>query len=72
MWIRRELAPGERQKIESVLAALKMVLNGNDHESIQKWTHALNQATEHLAHVMINRSVRAALSGKRVDDVDTV
>src|SRR5207248_3327644 len=39
---RAELAPGERQKIESVLAGLKMVLNGNDRETIQKWTRALN------------------------------
>jgi Fe-S protein assembly chaperone HscA len=64
-----DLAPGERQKIESVLAGLKMVLNSNDRETIQKWTHALNDATQHLAEVMMNRSVHAALSGKRVTEV---
>jgi molecular chaperone DnaK len=64
-----ELAPGERQKIDSVLAGLKMVLNSNDRETIQKWTHALNDATQHLAEVMMNRSVHAALSGKSVDDL---
>ena len=66
---RAELAPGERQKIESVLAGLKMVLNGNDRETIQKWTKALNDTTQHLAEVMMNRSVHAALSGKNVDQL---
>jgi Fe-S protein assembly chaperone HscA len=66
---KEELAPGERQKIESVMAGLRMVLNSTDRETIQKWTHALNDATRHLAEVMMNRSVKAALSGKSVDDL---
>ena len=64
-----ELAAGERKKIESVLAGLKMVLNSSDRETIQKWTQALNDATQHLAEVMMNRSVRAALAGKNIDSV---
>jgi molecular chaperone DnaK (HSP70) len=64
-----ELAPAERQKIESVLAGLKMVLNSSDRETIQKWTQALNDATQHLAEVMMNRSVHAALSGKSIDQM---
>jgi molecular chaperone DnaK (HSP70) len=66
---RSDLAPGERQKIESVLAALKMVLDSADREAIQKWTHALNDATQHLAEVMMNRSVKAALAGRNISDV---
>jgi Fe-S protein assembly chaperone HscA len=64
-----ELAVGERQKIESVLAGLKMVLNSKDRETIQKWTQALNDATQHLAEVMMNRSVKAALAGRNIDNV---
>ena len=64
-----ELAAGERKKIESVLAGLKMVLNSNDRETIQKWTQALNDATHHLAEVMMNRSIKAALAGKNIDNV---
>jgi Fe-S protein assembly chaperone HscA len=64
-----ELSAEERKKIDAVLAGLKMVLNSTDRETIQKWTHALNDATQHLAEVMMNRSVRAALAGKNVDDV---
>src|SRR5262245_26256925 len=64
-----ELTPDERKKIDAVLAGLKMVLNGSDRETIQKWTHALNDATQHLAEVMMNRSVRAALAGKNIDQM---
>jgi molecular chaperone DnaK len=66
---RVELKVGERQRIESVLAGLKMVLNSTDRETIQKWTQALNDATQHLAEVMMNRSVKAALAGKNIDTV---
>jgi molecular chaperone DnaK (HSP70) len=64
-----ELAPDERKKIEAVLAGLKMVLGSSDRETIQKWTQALNDATQHLAEVMMNRAVRAALAGKSVRDI---
>jgi molecular chaperone DnaK len=64
-----ELASGERQKIEAVLAGLKMVLNSKDRETIQKWTQALNDATQHLAEVIMNRSVKAALAGKNVNQM---
>jgi len=64
-----ELTPEERKKIDAVLAGLKMVLNSSDRETIQKWTHALNDATQHLAEVMMNRSVRAALAGKSIEEM---
>jgi molecular chaperone DnaK len=66
---RDELKPGERQKIEGVLSALKMVMTSSDRETIQKWTQALNDTTQHLAEVMMNRSVKAALAGKHVGDL---
>jgi Fe-S protein assembly chaperone HscA len=66
---KEELASGERKKIESVLAGLKMVLNSSDRETILKWTQALNDTTRHLAEVMMNRSVQAALSGKNVNEM---
>jgi Fe-S protein assembly chaperone HscA len=66
---KEELASGERKKIESVLAGLKMVLNSSDRETILKWTQALNDTTRHLAEVMMNRSLQAALSGKNVNEM---
>jgi Fe-S protein assembly chaperone HscA len=64
-----ELASGELKRIEQTLAGLKHVLSSSDRESIQQWTHVLNDATKHLAEIMMNRSVQAALSGKSVDEV---
>jgi molecular chaperone DnaK (HSP70) len=64
-----ELTPEERKKIDAVLAGLKMVLNSSDRETILKWTEALNHATQHLAEVMMNRSVKAALTGRNVEDI---
>ena len=66
---RAELAPGERDRIEATLADLKGVLGASDREILKQKTHALNETTQHLAEVMMNRSVHAALSGKNVNDV---
>jgi Fe-S protein assembly chaperone HscA len=62
-----ELAPGEAARIEAALSDLAGVLAGDDREAIQKKTQALNEATQHLAEVMMNRSVHAALTGKSID-----
>ena len=66
---RTELASGEQKRIEQTLAGLKHVLDSADREAIQQWTHVLNDATKHLAEVMMNRSVQAALSGKSIDQI---
>jgi molecular chaperone DnaK len=65
--IREELAPGEEDRIRSAVAALKDVLNSSDRALIEQQTHALNDATVHLAEVVMNRSVQAALAGKNID-----
>jgi hypothetical protein len=48
---------------------LKALLDSPDRDAIQQATHALNDATRHLAEVMMNRSVHAALAGKNVDEI---
>jgi Fe-S protein assembly chaperone HscA len=64
-----DLQPGEHEKIQSALGALKQVMGGADRDAVRDRTHALNHATQHLAEVMMNRGVRAALAGKNVKDV---
>ncbi len=64
---RAELAPGERERIEQAVNDVKAVLGGDDREAIQQKTGTLNEATRHLAEVMMNRSLQAALSGKSID-----
>jgi molecular chaperone DnaK (HSP70) len=66
---RGELKAGERERIEAALAELKQAIGGSSREQIHDKTHALNHATQHLAELMMNRSVRAALAGKNVDDL---
>ncbi len=64
-----DLQPGEAERIESALDALKKVMGGTDRDAVRDLTHALNHATQHLAEVMMNRGVREALAGKNVKDV---
>ena len=64
-----DFAPGEQKRIEQALAGLKHVLPTDDKAAIEQWTHVLNDATRHLAELMMNRSVRAALAGKNVEEV---
>jgi molecular chaperone DnaK (HSP70) len=64
-----ELKPGELQMIDEALADLKDAVGGQDRDAIQRKTQVLNHATKHLAEVMMNRSVREALTGRNVKDV---
>ena len=63
------LEPGELERIEAALAALKASMGATDRAVIQTLTHALNHATQHLAEVTMNRTVREALTGRNVKDV---
>jgi molecular chaperone DnaK (HSP70) len=64
-----ELKAGEQKRIEQAMAALKHVLTSSDRAAILQWTKVLNDNTQHLAEVMMNRSVQAALSGRNVDEL---
>ena len=66
---RKDLKAGELERIRTALAGLKQVMPATDREVIHEKTHALNHATQHLAEVLMNRTVREALAGKNVTDV---
>ena len=67
--VKADLAAGEQERIEAALAEAKAVLNAPDRDVIQQKTHALNEATKHLAEVMMNRSVHWALAGKHINQM---
>jgi len=64
-----DLAPGELAAIEAAVSALKSAMRNDDRTLVEQRTAALNEATKHLAEVMMNRSVKAALAGKNVENV---
>jgi molecular chaperone DnaK (HSP70) len=64
---RTELAAGEQKRIEQALVGLKHVMLSSDRDAILQWTKVLNDATQHLAEIMMNRSVKEALTGKNIE-----
>ncbi|MBI2956480.1 MAG: Fe-S protein assembly chaperone HscA [Acidobacteria bacterium] len=66
----QELAPEERREIEQAEAALRQALAGDDYRLIRERIEALNQATHHLAEMLMNAAMQTALKGKRADEVN--
>ena len=56
----------QRVGVVKALCALQLQ-ESDDKDAIQQWTKVLNDATQHLAEIMMNRSVHAALAGKNID-----
>jgi molecular chaperone DnaK len=68
--IANELTADELQRIRSALTHLETALSTTDRDAIAHGTRALNEATQHLAEVLMNQSIRDALAGKRIADVE--
>jgi Fe-S protein assembly chaperone HscA len=64
-----QLEPKEVTLIHAALDDLKQSMGAADRGVIQVKTAALNQVTRHLAEVMMNQTVQAALGGRSADDV---
>ena len=63
------LSDDERAKIDASLAALKDSVAGSDYKLIRKRIDELNQATEHLAELLMNSAVSSALEGRKLAEV---
>ena len=59
----------ERQTIGAALEALRRARATEDRELIREATTAMNRATEHLAEVMMDAALKAALASRRADRV---
>jgi molecular chaperone DnaK (HSP70) len=59
----------ERATIEASAAALKVATEGQDYKLIRKRIDELNNATMHLAEVVMNSAISTALKGKSVGEV---
>ena len=66
----RELTGDERRQIEQARAALEQSLQTEDYQLIRQRLEELNQATHHLAELLMDTAVQTALKGKRADEVN--
>ena len=64
-----ELSAEDRKKIDAAIAALKHAAEGSDYKLVRGRIEELNQATMHLAELMMNRAVSSALEGKKLAEV---
>ena len=63
------LSDEERASVTSLLAAVQQSSSGTDHHAIKAAVEALAQGTEEFAARRMDRSVRTALSGKKLDEI---
>jgi len=63
------LSTEEQRRIQSLLAALEAIQNGEDHAAIDTAVEALAKGTEAFAAERMNRGIRRALAGRRVEEV---
>ena len=65
------LQPAERSAIEQGIATLEKRLTGTDHLAIKRATEALNEASTEFAQRRMDQSVRRALTGQKLETLDT-
>ena len=63
------LEAGERARIDAALAQLRQAVQGNDADAIEAATKTLANATDEFAARRMDKSVRAALRGRRLDEI---
>lgn len=63
------LGEAERGRVEALLATVDTERRGEDHRAIDAAVEALAKGTEAFAAERMNRSIRAALAGRRVDQI---
>ncbi len=59
----------ERSAIERVVASLRAQIEGRDQRAIKRGIEELNSTTAAFAAQRMNRSIRKALAGQRVDEI---
>jgi molecular chaperone HscA len=63
------LSAEEHASIQTLLAALETIQNSEDHAAIDTAVEALAKGTEAFAAERMNRGIRQALAGRRVEEV---
>jgi molecular chaperone DnaK (HSP70) len=63
------VSPDERAAIEAAVATLRATRDSDDRDRIHGATVAVNQATEHLAEVMMDAALKGALGSRRAAEI---
>jgi molecular chaperone HscA len=63
------LNAGERRAIEALAEVLARTARGTDHHAVRAAIESLAAETDEFAARRMDRSIRAALSGRRIDEV---
>jgi molecular chaperone HscA len=65
------LDDGERVQIEVAIARLRELRQGTDHRAIKAGIDALSRATDEFAARRMDKSIRTALTGRKVNELET-
>jgi molecular chaperone HscA len=63
------LSPAEREEVAALIASLRLTAQSGEHGKIKHGVEELARGTEEFAARRMDRSVRQALSGKRLDQI---
>ena len=61
------LSMSEQEKVDELERKLRLAMSGSDYQAIRSSIDELNQATMHLAELMMDAAVGSALRGKNMD-----
>jgi Fe-S protein assembly chaperone HscA len=64
-----ELSADERCRIGAAVSLLRAAVTGSDYKLVRARVDELNQATMHLAEMLMNRVLHVAVEGKRLEEV---
>ena len=64
-----QLSREERSNIDESVANLRAAVAGTDYKEVRAQIDKLNEATTHLAELVMNGALQTALQGKRLDEV---
>ena len=63
------LSETEKTEINNLLASVRETAKGSDHDAIKDVIEALAKGTEDFAARRMDRNVRTALTGRRLDEI---
>ncbi|MFL6428711.1 MAG: Fe-S protein assembly chaperone HscA [Acidobacteriaceae bacterium] len=66
----QQLSEEERVKITELVTELEILRDAGDLDSLRRGTEALDQATRHVAELMMDATVSSALHGETMDTAD--